>query len=313
MIEYISLNDIRKLTDAHNVITKTFKKEYELMEHRNRSSGWIHAKRSGHQNEKLVKDLLDYDEVYTKNFLRRIGCRNKQIVSTSIGGLCETNVESVIPNTRKTKSKTDLKIFYTDGTQTNISIKKSLSGQVYFVRAGLFIECFERQFDKRIPLNVRRAIQLFWAEAEDSVEIIERYGDLSNIKDYNLQLHHKSLNATTLYNYNETLFNELLNWFKNNAYELAFLSFASGAVLDSNEWSDFVWYKNMLEENEIDYLFYIKDICKACESVADDETYYGKSNGGTTIQLPFGFVQWHQAQLQFHHNCEKLINLVDSR
>lgn len=280
------------------------------MEHRDRATGWKHAKRSGHKNEELVKELLDNDAGYARSFLERIGAAGKIIKQTSIGGLHETNVESVIPGARKTKSKTDLKIFYTDGTQTNISIKKSLGGQVYFVRAGLFIECFERQFNKKIPSEVQKAINLFWAASDDAADIINQYGDRNQQKDFDMQLRHASLNATTLLRYDENLYNALLSWFKDNAYELAFLSFASGAVLDSKEWSEYIWYKNMLKENTVDEVFLIEDICKACSSAAEKETYFGSSNGGTTIQLPFGFVQWHQSQMQFHHSYEKIKNLL---
>lgn len=281
------------------------------MEHRDRASGWKHAKLSGHKNEDLIKDLLDSDSEYASDFLRRIGCYYKGLVDTSIGGLHETNVESVIPGARKTKSKTDLKLFFDDGTHANISIKKSLSGQVYFVRAGLFIECFERQFNKKIPDDVIRAIDLFWAEADDAVAIIERFASRNNQKDYDLQLHHKSLNATTLHSYDANLYYSLLNWFKENVYELTYMSFATGAVKDRSEWSDFVWYKNMLGENGVDDVFLIEDICRAASEVADTETFYGPTNGGTTIQLPFGFVQWHQAQMQFHHNYEKVSALLN--
>lgn len=280
------------------------------MEHRDRASGWKHAKRSGHKNEDLIKELLDTDKEYASDFLNRIGCYHKRLKETSVGGLHETNVASIIPGARKTKSKTDLKLIYEDGSQTNISIKKSLGGQVYFVRAGLFIDCFERQFKKRIPEEVVRAINLFWAAADDAVDIIEQYGDKASAKDYDLQMRHKSLNATTLLAYDKELYNALLQWFIENSYELAFLSFASGAVRDKSEWSDYVWYKNLLDENDVDEVFLIEKICQGSAKAAEKETYYGTSNGGTTIQLPFGFVQWHQAQLQFHHNFDKVYNLI---
>ena len=41
-------------------------------------------------------------------------------------------------------------------------------------------------------------------------------------------------------------------------------------------------------------------------SLEEKETFFGTTNGGTTIQLPFGFVQWHQHQMQFHHNYYKI-------
>lgn len=278
------------------------------MEHRNRATGWQYAKLSGHKNEDLVKIRLDTDEVFATSLLKRINRPNFHIVRTTIGGLHETNVPSV--NGRKTKSKTDLKVYLDTNEVINISIKKSLGGQVYFVRAGLFIDTFEKQFNVKIPLDVQRAISLFWAAADDAVDIIKEYGDQAITKNYDLQLRHKSLNATTLKTYNKHLYDVLLQWFTDNAYELAKLSFSMGAVCDSKEWSDFVWYINLLGENNTDDLFFIEDICNTVRKVAKDETYYGSSYGGTTIQLPFGFVQWHQGQLQFHHSYDKLVKLM---
>lgn len=272
------------------------------MEYRDRAAGWQHAKLSGHKNEDLVKGLLDNDKEYALAFLNRLGLASDLIKETRIGGLRETNVESV--NGRKTKSKTDLKVFLKNGKKVNISIKKSLCGQVYFVRAGLFIDTFEKQFNRTIPQTVKRAINLFWAGADDACSIIERF----SIKDrnYDLQYRHKSLNATTLKAYDEELYHALLSWFRDNIYAITKLCFSMGAAKNKEDWSDSIWYINLLDENDVDELFSIEDICRAAQGCAWDKTYYSSSNGGTTIQLPFGFVQWHQAQLQFHHNFLKI-------
>lgn len=278
-------------------------------EHRNRSTGWKHAKLTGHSNEELVKNLLDTNSDYLKKLLQRIGYGNEEVLSTSIGGLHETDVPGVLG--RKTKSKTDLKIFCKSGKQINISIKKSLSGQVYFVKAQLFIDVYEKQFNKAIPENVQKGIKLFWAgDTENATSIINQLGDKSDNKTYNLQLRHKSVNATTLKKYDISIYNEMLDWFKNNSHDLAKLCFTMGAVEDENEWSEFVWYINLLEENNVDEIFKIDDICNAVVANANIETYYSQSNGGTTIQLPFGFVQWHQKQMQFHHMYSKLALLL---
>ena len=274
------------------------------MEHRNRATGWKHAKLSGHKNENLVKQALDTNKDFQNDFLYRVDRAAAEITDTSIGGLHETNVPSV--NSRKTKSKTDLKVYLNTNEVINVSIKKSLSGQVYFVRAGLFIDTFEKQFATKIPDTVKRAINLFWAGANDAEEIIEEFSDKNNSKNYNLQLRHRSLNATTLKNYDQCLYDTLIKWFADNAYEIAKLSFSMGAVHDRSEWSDFVWYINLLGEHNIDDIFFIEDICNAAQENAKKETFYGCAYGGTTIQLPFGFVQWHQKQLQFHHNYDKL-------
>lgn len=277
---------------------------------RNRAEGWKHAKLSGHENEELVKELLDTNEGYAQDFLQRINLDDKVLVETSIGGLHEHNVDSVC--VRKTKSKTDLKLYFADETSANVSIKKSLSGQVYFVRAKNFIDTFERQFNKEIPESVCRAIYLFWATAPDAVSIIENYADRTKAFDYDMQIRHKSLNADTLKRYDERLYHDLLQWFKDNVYELTYLCFATGAVQDKKEWSDFVWYKNMLGENDVDAVFDIAKISKVASRASSDEVCYGASNGGTTIQLPFGFVQWHQKQLQFHHNYTKVRLLLEN-
>lgn len=278
------------------------------MEHRNRASGWKHAKLSGHTNESRVKELLDTVPAYRNDFMKRIGYENEIVRATSIGGLHETNVPGVLG--KKTKSKTDLKIFCESGKTINISIKKSLGGQVYFVRAGLFVRVFEAQFGRIIPEDVKRAIYLFWAAADDAEDIIAQYGDKSDAKSFSLQMRHKSLNATTLRAYDKHLYDALRNWFSEHIYELTKLSFTMGAASDPKEWSELVWYVNLLGENDIDCVFPIKDICRAAATVADRDTFYGDSNGGTTIQLPFGFVQWHQKQLQFHHSFEKIVALL---
>lgn len=278
------------------------------MGNRDRATGWQHAKLSGHKNEDLVKELLDTNKVFRQHFLDSIGRSCESIQKTRISGLHETNVPSV--NGNKTKSKTDLKVYLNNDEIINVSIKKSLGGQVYFVRAGLFINTFEKQVNTKIPDSVKRAITLFWAAADDAVDIIKQYADKTNKRHYNLQIRHKSLNATTLKNYDENLYHDLLAWFTENVSALTKLSFSMGAVQDRGEWPDFIWYVNLLKENNVNHIFHIEDICKAAEKVAKKETYFSSTNGGTTIRLPFGFVQWHQGQLQFHHKYDKICEIV---
>lgn len=280
------------------------------MEHRDRATGWKYAKLSGHRNEALVKLLLDEREDMRQWLLEHVHRPEAEILRTSVGGLHETSVPGV--NGRKTKSKTDLKVHISTGEVLNISIKKSLSGQVYFVKATAFIETFEKQFSVSIPEEVKRAMRLFWSQAEDAISIIQQYADKTEEKQLNLQLKHRSLNAVTLRKYDETLYFALLNWFKDHAYEIARLCFSMGAVQNRNEWSDFIWYINLLEENTVNALFPIEDLCYAAKHSAENETYFSSLFGGTTIQLPFGFVQWHQGQMQFHHSYTKLSCLLSS-
>ena len=280
------------------------------MEKRTRSIGWKHAKNSGHENEERVKNLIENDYEYAYKFLERIGVKGKNIENVEVGGLHEPMVPS-ISGRRKTKSKTDLKIFLSDGGVIKVSIKKSFIGQVYFVGAKIFFETFEKQFDKEIPHNVKRAINLFWHSADDAEDIIKEYADKDNEKEYKLQMRHKSLNAETLRKYNGELYHAMIEWFKENSYQLAKLCFSKGAAVQEGEWCDYVWYINLLGEHKTDEIFLIEDICRASCECANSETYYGDKNGGTAIQLPFGFVEWHQGKLQFHHNYKKIKHILN--
>ena len=50
--------------------------------------------------------------------------------------------------------------------------------------------------------------------------------------------------------------------------------------------------------------------------ISTDKIVYGTRTGGSTILLPFGFVQWHDPgnkgnnNLQFHHKYNELIKLL---
>ena len=280
-----------------------------MIDHRNRATGWKHAKLSGHENEKQVGELLNESKDFQKEFLSMIDLDNETIINAEIGGLHEKNVPSVLGKT--TKSKTDLKVLCQSGKQINISIKKSLSGQVYFVRVDNFFDIFEKQFNKNIPDGVKRAMRLFWAASDDAIDIIKQYSNKEPAKDYGQQIKHHSLNASTLLNYDKNLHKEMLQWFKDNIYEITKLCFTIGAVKDECEWSDYVWYINTLGENTTNKIFHINEICETSKLVANTNVYYGNTNGGTTIQLPFGFVQWHQEQMQFHHSFEKISSLME--
>ena len=117
--------------------------------------------------------------------------------------------------------------------------------------------------------------------------------------------------------YNETLYNKLLIWFRDNIYNITDFCFSKGLAKNKEDWADIVWYKNELGENSVDKMFLISEIrSKVIEKL--DLIEYGNIHGGTTIQLPFGFVQWHSPQktfpgcLQFHHSYDKIQNIADS-
>jgi len=281
------------------------------MKHRNRAEGWKHAKITGHENEELVKELFSKKGNFQVEFLKRIRKEDCLITTVDVGGLKERNVESILGGT--TKSKTDLKITLNDGTLLKISIKKSLAGQVYLIPIKHFIDGYEKQYLEKIPDDVKRAIELYWGSAEDTVDIIEKFGTFITYEKYK----HRAV-ADTIKNYKLSLYEKLLNWFQSKTYELFDFCFAKGLAKNQEDWANVVWYINKLGENDVDELFLTDDLAKCLAKEAYTETAYGKVNGGSTIQLAFGFVQWHSPKkiipgcIQFHHKYDKIKKLKKS-
>ena len=276
------------------------------MNGRNRAEGWKHAKLSGHENEALVEAVTEKDGSLQERIL---SCGKKQgieVIKIDFGGLKETDVDCILGG--KTKSKTDMHLYLKDNSSINISIKKSAGGQVFLIGVDRFIEGFEKQFKKVIPVNVKRAISLYWGTASDTKTIAEEYGG-ANIA-YELRKHR--IVKETLDRYDSALSKALIDWFNDNILEIFDFCFSMGLATNESDWANVIWYRNELAENDMDDLYYIEDIKKKLTQTAE----YGNKTGGSTIQLPFGFVQWHSPRkiipgcMQFHHSYEKIKKLM---
>ena len=273
---------------------------------RNRSEGWQYAKITGHENEAKIAELTMNDIEVQKKLLSCAHLDSSKIYISKIdfGGLCESDVECILPG-GKTKSKTDMWLFLSNGKRLNVSIKKETGGQVFLIGIDRFINGFELQYEKEIPEKVKRAIFLYFGSAADTIDIINKYGVKKS-----LETRKHRLVADTLKAYDRTLSTVLLDWFNENMYELFDFCFARGLAKNEEDWAQIVWYKNLIDENSFDTLLYLPDMKQIPKNAKD-----GTKNGGSTIQLPFGFVQWHSPRkvipgnLQFHHSYDKMIEL----
>ena len=280
------------------------------MTDRNRAQGWKHAKLSGHDNEDKIETLLLANKEFQRHFLNRIGESNRIITSISGGGLGETHVPSVFASGALTTPKADMYIHLDDGRIITFSIKKSPAGQVYLVTIENFIEAYERHFDS-IPDEVKTGIRLYWGGHKSTQDIINSFG---TNKKY--ESHKHRVVADTLRLYNQNVYEAFFRWFVDHAGQLAELCFAKGGASRSQDWAQYVWYKNQLGETSIDDIFKVEDICFAVSAAAERNTFFGGRNGGSTIQLPFGFVQWHSPQktipgsIQFHHKYSSLSAII---
>lgn len=281
------------------------------MAKRNRAEGWQHAKLTGHSNEELAKELVEHAPEVQKRILACYGAEGGTISRVEIGGLNESDVDSIFGG--KTKSKPDMRVYLSDGGVIKISIKKSISGQVFLITADRFIKGFEAIFEP-IPELVKEGIRLFWGDHPEVKSIIERYSS-SSTKVYELKK--SRLVHETLKNYNPEMDEALLQWFKDNIVQIFKFCFTCGLAKKSSDWADIIWYINQVDKDvDIDDMITIESI----SDLLKDNVHtikYGNRNGGSTIQLPFGFVQWHDPgnkgikNLQFHHDYNKIKKLID--
>lgn len=275
------------------------------MEHRDRAQGWKHAKLSGHENERLIAELTKNDINIQERLLRCAHITDATVERVEFGGLCETDVDCVLGG--KTKSKTDMWLLLSNGRKLNVSIKKDEDGQVFLVGIERFLRGFALQYHKDVPDLVKRAISLYFGSAVDTLEVINNYGNSNK----QLEIRKHRVVAETLKAYDEELYQLLLNWINDNMAELFDFCFAKGLVENPEDWAHIVWYKNMVGENQFDTMICLEDFKSKIPRTAE----YGKRNGGSTIQLPFGFVQWHSPRkiipgnIQFHHSYKKIKDL----
>jgi hypothetical protein len=278
------------------------------MEERDRQEGWVHAKLSGHKNEDLVTYYVRKHPKVQKTLIE-VARKSGKYVSISEGGLNEKCIPSVLGDS--TKAKPDLCLLTSTGEYVNVSLKKSFGGQVYLITVERFIAGFEKQYRKKIPEDVRRAITLYWGTASDTLSIIKEYA----IVEKAYQIRKNRLVYNTLQQYDANLSSVLLDWFKENIAEVFDFCFIRGLASNPKCWANVIWYKNLLpgEEEEVeDNMLNLEDLRENIKGYTH-LVEYGTRTGGSTIQLPFGFVQWHQGQMQFHHNEEKIINIREKK
>ena len=201
---------------------------------RNRSEGWQHAKLSGHKNEENLTKIVKQDNEIQKRLLNAAHVQNATIIDIGYGGLCESDVDCCLGG--KTKSKTDMWLNLSNGKRLNISIKKDEGGQVFLIGIDRFINGFELQYNKTIPSDVKRAIELFCGSADDTQSIINEY----HSANFNLEKRKHRLVAETLRKYDPSLHTALLEWVKNNICELCDFCFARGLASNQQDWSHLV-------------------------------------------------------------------------
>ena len=274
------------------------------MNQRNRSSGWKYAKLSGHTNEENIRNHINDNKDFRKELEILLQANIQEAKSEGRKG---KKVESVFQ--KLTPSKTDLKVI-SKNKVFNISIKKSKGGQVSLITVKRFIQGMNRHFSIELTSRELQAINLFFGDDPNQIKKIINSPETSQIdpkiKAYERRTQRLTIKSIELYD--EDLPSTLLNFFVNYSKEIFLFCFSRGLAANSEDLAEYLWYINTIEEcDNYNQLFKIDNIASKIEF---SNIYgFGSRGGGTTIQLRFGFVQWHLGQMQFHHGFEKISNL----
>jgi hypothetical protein len=279
-------------------------------EGRNRSEGWRYAKLDGHDNEQQFADSLIKNHEFISNIekhLMKPSPNGSPIIS--VDG--SKHVESIFGD--KTTSKVDIALRWESGQRFNISLKKSSSGQVWLISVPRFVSAMEYYLAQSIDSEAQIGISLFIGGA--NLSRYESYFDkaLEHNKKWNPSIATQELHQTRLVaNSIETVFPSIwestLDFFNSNVGLITKLSFSLGLAKSEIEAADAIVY-NKVKDGKA--MFPIPELIEsAILSSKGDPITAGPRNGGSTLQLPTGFLQMHHPQgdnlLQFHHQYKKI-------
>jgi len=288
-------------------------RNHMVIEGRDRSEGWRHAKLDGHANEKQFAEFLVNDEEFIteiRNHLLEISPTGEPEIS--VDGA--KHVDSIFGD--KTTSKVDLAINWSSGEQINISLKKSNSGQVWLISLPRFLSAIEFHLDQEIDLEVKIGLSLFIGGS--NLANYESYFDQALKLDKNknpefadLEIHQSRLVGQSIKVNFPSVWDTTLDFFNSNIGLITKLAFAQGLAKADADAANVIVYNKAPSGQSI---FSISGIIQKAElHINSDPVTTGPRNGGSTLQLPTGFLQMHHPQgdnlLQFHHQHKKICKL----
>lgn len=286
------------------------------MSDRDRSEGWTHAKLSGHALEDALAARLQSDKAFSsKLHLACFGTPDNSLPKVEGGGITAAHVPCVFGGV--TPTKTDLRVRWDSGKTARISVKKSYGGQVWLVTPVRFIEGFKAQYGVEIPDRVKQGIRFFigpLSESEIQTLLNGRPPMGPKRSGVHQELHQDRFVSATLDAYFPEIWRETLVWMRANLPKVAELCFSRGLCSDPNDYAEFVWYYVVNEDTdglETSRVIPISQIIGAINAMsAERRVVVGPRNGGSTLLLPFGFLQMHRPagdnQVQFHHGYSAL-------
>ncbi len=283
---------------------------------RGRAEGWRFAKTTGHEHEESVAsrlrtDLMFADTLAVECFGEPLGLP-KEITG---GGASEARISDVFGG--NTNGKPDLYVVWPSGHRVQVSLKKSSSGQAFLTSVDRFVDGFAKQFGRVVPNDVHQCLELFIGGDLIRIQTALRgrpvLGPIHRGTSRSLEEHQNRLVGATLQEYFPSQWNATIQWITDEIGNIADFVFARGYARESINFASHIWYLGIDSTTNRNHVFSVSEIV-AGSTRSRAEVRVGERNGGSTIQLPFGFLQMHSPKghnlMQFHHSFDKVDGLT---
>jgi hypothetical protein len=277
---------------------------------RNRSEGWSHAKKTGHENETAYGKIIASNHAQLNDVvLSKYDSIPDGEYDIEVDG--NKKVPSIFDD--KTTSKVDIEVFWPSGERMGVSLKKSSGGQAWLVTVPRFFAAVEHYTNSKIEEEVRTGVSLFIGGANvdsyedmfiDALKIDKKANPIMAIQE----ARQRRLMATSLQKNLPKIWDKTIDFFNENISLITELTFSKGASLNDADCADVVVYNKITKTKNF---FPIPELVKkAEEKVKISPVVAGTRNGGSTLILPTGNMQMHRPsgdnQMQFRHEYARI-------
>jgi hypothetical protein len=215
--------------------------------------------------------------------------------------------------------KVDLRASWTGAEEVRFSVKKSAGGQVFLTSVDRFVRGIELQYGERIGAGPKRMLELFIGEDRIEVDRVlarDGAGSAGAVRVRKQERHQGRLVAATLARIFPRDWNDLMEWMATHAGLVAEICFGRGYARDDKDQATHVWYSLREAGSPIDAVISVGQVARMSQANAA-EIKPGPRNGGSTVVMPFGFLQMHSPQrtnqIQFHHNIGLVLRAATER
>jgi hypothetical protein len=199
----------------------------------------------------------------------------------------------------------------------------SKGGQVWLVTPERFFTGFERQFNCVVPPDVRLGLRLFIGPVphEEMLTILDGRPARGLVRKQDgvpQEFHQERFVAATLAEVLPSEWAATIAWIQQELPRITELCFSCGLCSTSDGRAEFIWYYISSGGNASRVrkrLVPVGQLIDAIKAMPErNRAVIGPRNGGSTILLPFGFLQMHRPaggnQLQFHHGLDAIAHTL---